>query len=193
MLTVEAVKTDGQRQQLEHILREHANGQLYLDIWKLGVNVALRISDLLALTMEQCRAIDPHRLQLTITEQKTKKTRVLTLNAGAIEVINRRVRDYPGDIWLFQSPLPIKHRQQAKPASRRSVALAFSNAGKRITPRVNMSTHSMRKTRGYAMHKAGASLETIAETLNHSHPAVTMRYIGLTADDIAQGFHDLVL
>ena len=32
-----------------------------------------------------------------------------------------------------------------------------------------MSTHSMRKTCGFAMHKAGASFETIAETLNHSY------------------------
>ena len=32
MITVEAVKTDGQREQLEHILREHVNGQLYIHI-----------------------------------------------------------------------------------------------------------------------------------------------------------------
>lgn len=91
MIAVEAVKTDSQRQQLEHILLEHINGRLYLDIWKLGVNVALRISDLLLLTMEQVRSIDPERSQLTIVEKKTRKRRVLTLNEGAMKIISRRL------------------------------------------------------------------------------------------------------
>ena len=193
MISVEAVKTSSQRQQLEVLLLEHVNGRLYLDIWKLGVNVALRISDLLTLTMDQMRAIDPDRLELTITEQKTQKSRVVTLNTGAMEIINRRLRDNAGDTWLFQSPLPVRRGQQPTALTRRAVAKAFSDAGNRINPRVNMSTHSMRKTRGYAMYKSGSSLEHISKALNHSSTTVTMRYIGITAENVADGFRELVL
>ena len=55
------------------------------------------------------------------------------------------------------------------------------------------STHSMRKTRGYAMWDAGVPLEVIARVLNHSSPAVTMRYIGLEQADINKTYDDFVL
>jgi len=50
MREVEAVKTTGQRQQVEAHLNDQ--GEIYADIWKVGVNTALRISDLLSLTMD---------------------------------------------------------------------------------------------------------------------------------------------
>ena len=45
-----AVKTSEQRQQVEAHLA--GQGVIYADIWKVGVNTALRISDLLSLTMD---------------------------------------------------------------------------------------------------------------------------------------------
>lgn len=47
MNEVQAVKTLEQRMQIEAHLCE--SGQIYLDIWKFGLNTALRISDLLAI------------------------------------------------------------------------------------------------------------------------------------------------
>jgi len=47
---VEAVKTAEQRQQVEAHLA--GQGVIYADIWKVGVNTALRISDLLSLTSQ---------------------------------------------------------------------------------------------------------------------------------------------
>jgi hypothetical protein len=51
----------------------------------------------------------------------------------------------------------------------------------------------MRKTRGYAMWVAGVPLEVIARVLNHSSPAVTMRYIGLEQADINKTYDDFIL
>ena len=51
----------------------------------------------------------------------------------------------------------------------------------------------MRKTRGYAMHKAGRSIEGIAKALNHSSPAVTIRYICLVQQDIDESYTELEL
>jgi len=58
---------------------------------------------------------------------------------------------------------------------------------------VVLGTHSMRKTRGYAMHKAGRSIESIAKVLNHSSPTITMRYIGLVQQDIDESYTELEL
>jgi len=56
MREVEAVKTGEQRQQVEAHLA--AQGAIYADIWKVGVNTALRISDLLSLTMDNVRDLN---------------------------------------------------------------------------------------------------------------------------------------
>ena len=50
MNEVEAVKTASQREQIEILLL--TKGQIYIDVWKFGINTALRISDLLAISMD---------------------------------------------------------------------------------------------------------------------------------------------
>lgn len=192
MIEVEAVKTESQRTQVHAQLKQH--GQLYVDIWQFGINTALRISDLLSITMDQMRAIDQERHELTLMESKTKKTKTITLNAKSLEVVSRRLQDYPEDVYLFQTTSPrFGKRSPAKPINRRSVSRVFERVGNQVAPKVKLGTHSMRKTRGYAMHADGRSLESICRMLNHTHPAVTMKYIGITKEDTQRTYTEFVL
>ncbi|MNL34076.1 hypothetical protein D3C87_1560230 [compost metagenome] len=50
----------------------------------------------------------------------------------------------------------------------------------------------MRKTRGWLMYSGGVSIEMICKTLNHSSPAVTMAYIGITRAEVAAMYHEFV-
>jgi len=187
MIEVEAVKTAEQRQQVEAHLADH--GELYADIWKV-----LRISDLLSLTMEDVRALDTEQPALHLKEQKTGKHRKIVVNQTALTVMQRRLAENPQHVWLFQSEaVNLNKRQSPKPINRRSVSRVFEQVGQRVAPKVALGTHSMRKTRGYAMHKAGRSIENIAKVLNHSSPAVTMRYIGLVQQDIDESYTELEL
>jgi len=192
MIEVEAVKTGEQRQQVEaHLV---AQGAIYADIWKIGVNTALRISDLLSLTMDNVRALDPAQPALNVIEQKTGKLRKIVVNQTALAVMQRRLTEYPDHGWLFQSDAVNRNRREPpKPINRRSVSRVFEKVGQKVAPKVALGTHSMRKTRGYAMHKAGRSIESIAKVLNHSSPAVTMRYIGLVQQDIDESYTELEL
>jgi len=45
MKSVAAVKTTDQISTVSHMLEKHG-GEIYRDIWQLGLNLALRISDL---------------------------------------------------------------------------------------------------------------------------------------------------
>jgi len=166
----------------------------FLDIWKVGVNTALRISDLLALTMKDVQALDKENPALNIIEQKTGKYRKIVVNQSALIVMQRRLKDNPEHQWLFQTEAANRNRREPpKPINRRSVSRVFERVGQKVAPKVALGTHSMRKTRGYAMHKAGRSIESIAKVLNHSSPAVTMRYIGLVQQDIDQSYTELEL
>ena len=192
MIEVEAVKTSEQRHQVEAHLA--AQDTIYLDIWKVGVNTALRISDLLALTMDDVRSLNSEQPALNIIEQKTGKQRKIVINQTALNIMQRRLAESPNHEWLFQSVAANRNRREPpKAINRRSVSRVFERVGQKIAPKVALGTHSMRKTRGYAMHKAGRSIESIAKVLNHSSPAVTMRYIGLVQQDIDESYTELEL
>lgn len=192
MREVEAVKTREQRQQVEAHLAAH--DILYADIWKVGINTALRISDLLSLTMEDVRSLGTNQPAINVKEQKTGKQRKIVINQPALDVMRRRLSERPNNVWLFQSEAANRDRRvPPKPINRRSVSRVFEKVGQRIAPKVLLGTHSMRKTRGYVMHKAGRSIESIAKVLNHSSPAVTMRYIGLVQQDIDESYTEIEL
>ena len=191
MNLVEAVRTPEQRTQLEAQLLDA--GQIYFDLWKVGVNLALRISDLLTITMADVKSLDSDAPALHLVEQKTDKKRKIVVNNAALKIMQRRLADNPKHKYLFQSEAVNLSRWSVKPINRRSACRVFEKAGQRIAPKVQLGTHSMRKTRGYAMYDAGRSIESICKVLNHSTPAVTMRYIGIDQRDIDQSYVDFEL
>ena len=163
-------------------LRSYSSSDLYVDIWIFGLNTALRISDLLNI-----KHSDIDGSSISLKEGKTGKLREITLNKSAMEVISRRYKANPTDTYLFQVH---SNRASGKPVSRESVARMFKDVGDKL--KIKLGTHSMRKTRGYAMYKGGARIELIAKVLNHSSTASTLRYIGIEKEDV-QNTYELEL
>ena len=83
--TVDAMKKTDIEQMHTTLLRKYP--EIYADVWKIGCNLALRISDLLSLKFAD---LDLENRTLTLTEQKTNKVKHIRLNNAAIEVIARR-------------------------------------------------------------------------------------------------------
>jgi len=185
MKSVAAVKTTDQIATISHMLEKHG-GETYRDIWQLGLNLALRISDLLNLTYDDFAGGET----ITVIEQKTGKSRTIKLNDKVQTIVKQRRALNGDDKYLFQS-VGNRAKKLLKPLSRETVARKFAEVGQIVG--VHLGTHSMRKTRGYAMWSAGVSLEVIARVLNHSSPSVTMRYIGLEQADINKTYDDFVL
>jgi integrase len=168
-----------------HAILTNKFGQLYADIWKVGVNLSLRISDLLKLKYAD---LNLEERSLKLIEAKTGKQKLIRLNASAISVIARRKQDNPDHVWLFQVHC---NRAKDKPISRVSVSRVFKDAGELVGLRIN--THSMRKSRGMAMYKDGVPIEKIAKVLNHSNTTSTLRYLGITQEEVLQTYDDYEL
>lgn len=184
MQLVEAVKTQADVAQVTNkLLRNARDNTLYADIWNLGLQVALRISDLLSVTMAEAL-----QGRIIIKESKTGKTRSIDLNSKAMEIVKARKAKHPEHIYLFEVE---SNRAKGKPVSRVAVAQAFKAVGDELG--IALGTHSMRKTRGWVMHSAGVSIEMICKVLNHSSPAITMAYLGLTQSEIDDTYHEFVI
>lgn len=51
----------------------------------------------------------------------------------------------------------------------------------------------MRKTFGYWYFKQTKDIATLQMILNHSHPEITLRYIGITDEEIENSLNNFVL
>jgi integrase len=71
------------------------------------------------------------------------------------------------------------------------VSRVFKEAGDILGLTIN--THSMRKSRGMAMYSDGVPIEKIAKVLNHSNTSSTLRYLGITQEQVLQTFDDYEL
>jgi integrase len=159
--------------------------KIYGDIWKIGVNLALRISDLLSIKYDD---LNIEARTLRIVEQKTGKANVLRLNENALAVIQRRRIDYPDHVWLFQV---ISNRSRDKPITRSAVSGVFKQSGDMLGLKIN--SHSMRKSRGMILYTNGVPIEKIAKVLNHSTTTCTLRYLGITQNEVLKTFDDYML
>ena len=176
MKEVEAVKNIESIKVISHLLAKH-HAQHFADVWDLGINLALRISDLLKL-----KFADLDGTHIQVTESKTSKPRTIKLNDKAKEIIERRRSQYPNDVLLFQSHARNRDMKEIKPVSRQAVGKAFGEVGEIID--LHLSTHSMRKTRGYHVYKQTNNLALVMKMLNHSSPKITLRYIGIDQEEL---------
>jgi site-specific recombinase XerD len=58
---------------------------------------------------------------------------------------------------------------------------------------LTINTHSMRKSRGMAMYQDGVPVEKIAKVLNHSNTTSTLRYLGITQEEVLKTYDDYEL
>jgi len=184
MAEVQAVKNLDTVKLISHLLERRYSKQMS-DVWNIGLNLALRISDLLSIKFD-----DIHEDRLIIKEAKTGKLANIKLNEKAFVTIKTIQAEHPEHVYLFQS----YRNQQAinrdpMPLSRRSVSQAFSMIG--IEVQVSLGTHSMRKTRGYHLYQNTKDIARVMKMLRHGSEAVTLRYIGITQDDVDKDFVEL--
>jgi len=179
MAAVEAIKDIRDVKRVADLLTKHY-GTHYSDLWLLGCNLALRITDLLNLKINQCQEALING-NLRVKEGKTQKYRSILLNLTAQKVLRERIEAEAGDVYLFQSHSN-RTKSIVKPLSRQAVWKAFKAVGDIVG--VSMGTHTMRKTRGCVLYENGVPIEQIAKVLNHSSPAVTMVYLGITQGEI---------
>jgi len=153
---------------------------------KLGINFALRISDLLKLKVSDVYDSDMFpRNKFNLREKKTGKENLITINNGANESLQnyaKITRIKYSENYLFKSRKGVNNAIDRVQAYRVLRKIA-KEAG---IDDVKIGTHTLRKTWGYhGFKRFNFSLDEIMLKLNHQSIASTKRYIGLTADEKA--------
>lgn len=151
----------------------------------MGAYTALRISDLLRMRWsdvydEKRKAFQNH---VTITEQKTGKTKTIALNAQILGAL-RQLYPHKKCEFIFAN-----NRKSAKAISRVQAWRIIHAAVVAIGIAGRIACHSLRKTWGYHAWTSGSvSPIVIMEIYNHSDYKITKRYLGVTQDDLDKAY-----
>jgi integrase len=193
---VEPIRDKKKISQIKHQLEgSHRYRDLLLLV--VGINTALRISDLLQLRIGQL--VDEQgnvQERFSIREEKREKRNQVVINASIRDALDKYLAAYPEvstkpNHFLFFSSRrngPIYTRSITRVQAWRVVAEMCSAVG--LVG--NYGTHTLRKTWGYHARQSGVPLELIMAKLNHSNIAMTKRYLGITDDElqaIAEGLN----
>jgi len=157
-------------------------------LFTIGINSALRISDILRLKWGDLKR-DP----VKIKERKTGKWKEFPLAPSVKKVLNEEFPNwynYPDNSYIFVSE---SHRNRGRVWSRQYVWQFLNKYAKLAGWKESVGTHTLRKTWGYHAYKAGYPLELIQKAMNHSTPSITLRYIGITREQIFDAYLSLSL
>jgi integrase len=149
----------------------------------LGLNSALRISDILKLTWEAVYDFtdDEFRTHVYLREMKTDKSKKLTLNNSAtkaLALLKNSIDCRPND-YIFMS-----REGDNRPITRIMALKIVKSASEAVGIKERIGCHSLRKTFGYHSWKKGVPLPLLCELFNHSTQQVTKRYLGIIQDDL---------
>jgi len=153
-----------------------------LALFSLGVNSALRASDMLNLKRDDLKGN-----QLLLREKKTGKLRHLVINAPTLAAINAYLATRKDDLeWLFAG-------QRGKLTHGYLGALTKSWFKKAGIEAERIACHSLRKTFVRINHSEfGVPLSTMMHTLNHSSERQTLQYCGLLGEDVAAVYANVI-
>ena len=149
-------------------------------LFTIGINNGLRAGDLLRLKVKDVRYLKEGD-GINIREMKTGKDNILMVNKPVYKALRNYLEkvDPSDDDFLFPS------RKRKTPLQVPSVNGLIKRWTKAINLRGNYGAHTLRKTFGYIQRtEHGVSWEILADRYNHSTPAVTRHYLGITKDEV---------
>lgn len=160
----------------------------------LGLNTALRISDILALHWEDVYNFSEKKIcrHIKIIEKKTGKKSSIYVN----DKIQMELMRYKECLELKGSIDPEEYlflSQKQNPLSRVQAWRIVKNAAEHCKISGVICPHSMRKTFGYQAWKQGVSPTMLMDVFNHSSFSVTKRYLGIGQDDRDEVFRNICI
>lgn len=152
----------------------------------LGLNTALRISDILSLKWETVYNFEKKEFRdhIIIIEQKTGKVSQIYLNSSVLntlrdykEYVIQKNRELESGTFIFN------HSNKNVPITRTQAFRIIKEAADYYDISGVISCHSLRKTFGYHAWKQGVPPALLVMVFNHSSFDITKRYLGIEQDD----------
>lgn len=175
-------------------------------LFVVGINFGLRVSDLRVLRFSNLindnltfKDKFPVFEKKTRNTRKRKKNRYITINKAVIDAVTLYLQHTPNvklSDYMFKS-VSNNGSDSNKPLTYQSIDRIIRGIAKDLNLNIKMSTHTLRKTFCYHQmlmsNNDSRKLLLLQKMLNHSSPAQTLDYIGITSEEIEEAYLKLNL
>ena len=168
-----------------------------LGLINIGVNVALRYSDLSELKFEDIT----YENTIKLFEEKTNKKKEVKLNKFCTEEI-KKLKEYYYNLeiktwnkgYIFKSlSRNILSKKIDKNLTIQSFNRYLKEAQRELKIPYNIGSHSLRKTWGKFYYEKYKDIATVMKILNHSSIESTLRYIGIDRKRLHKIYEDFII
>lgn len=159
---------------------KYDNPRNYL-LFEIGIYTGLRISDILNLKVKDVK----DRRKITVRAIKTGKQRNIAINKELLKDFKDYCETKADGEYLITS-----REGTNKPITRDMAYKIMRDIAEKFNLE-NIGTHSLRKTFGYHYYNKTKDIATLQSLYNHTHPSITLRYIGITQNMIDQATLDI--
>lgn len=170
MQVVQPIRDQVKIEEIQDILKRQSARDWLL--FTIGINSGIHLSDLLTLRVKDLAG----KNKVTIAEGKTGKNKMFIINSQLKEWIYDYIKYMDEEDYLFPS------QRTGKPIKRIRVYRILNQAAKQAGLH-DIGTHTLRKTFGYHYYQKTRNISVLRDLFNHSAPSVTLRYIGIQAEN----------
>lgn len=179
METVDALRD------LEQInsMKEHLKKQSSRDylLFVAGINTGLKISELLLIKVKELFNNEGELKDFYhYSEMESERRKSVFLNNKVKEAVLSYLNqvNLEEQVYLFQS------RKFKQPITRQQAYRIIHDAAVKVGIDGKIGTNSLAKTFGFHAFKQGVSIALLQKHFNHSTPAETLKFLGITEEDI---------
>ncbi|MGO4540363.1 site-specific integrase [Paenibacillus sp. 2TAB19] len=170
MNTVQPIRKPELIEEIKAYLEERSERDHFLFV--MGINIGLRITDMLSFKVRDVRGKD----EIPLRERKTGKEKLIPINPKLKRAIAKYTKEMKPNDYLFSS------RQRdgnnlAKPITRERAYQILQDVAEHFKLE-RIGTHSLRKTYGLHLYEKTKDIALLMYIFNHSTEAITLRYIG---------------
>lgn len=211
MNTVQPIRDINKLHAMEKYLKKKSMRDYMLI--RLGCYSGLRISDIIKLKVKDVR----NKTHFKLKENKTDKSKKLLIPPEIKEEIDEYIKNMNDDDYLFPSQkyndyvlvknpnkngsryIKVANTSSNSPISRVQAYRIINEAARKVGIKDEIGTHSLRKTFGYHFYMRYKNnpkydpVSILQMIFNHSKRDTTLRYIGITQDDIDDMMRGFVL
>ena len=184
---VEPIKSKKDLERIEEFLERHSKRNRL--IFAFGINTGLRVSDILGLNVEDVEG----KSYVEIKEKKTGKYKRFPLNTKLKTLIKDYLQNERCKSYALSEKEPLFLGKKHCRLDRSQVYRFLNEACKQLGITANVGTHTMRKSFGYHFYKQYNDVALLQKILNHSSPAITLRYIGIAQEEIDLSYNNFEL
>ena len=193
MNEVDPIRSKEELSCMKEYLKREEGPRNYL-IVALGVNSALRISDLLGLQVKDVRKPNGElRDRVDLREGKTNKEKKYRLSEGAKSALRYYFDNIDSNLYFGHDTIQqddylfASQNEPHEPINRSWAWQKVKDAAQHCEISETIAPHSLRKTWGYmARTQEDIPISLIMSKLNHSNEQVTLRYIGIIQEEVEE-------